>query len=311
MTLARGLSLTGRVTATGAWSDPNHDRVVDASEISINNFGFSFSSNFDTATQLTFPPGSPIDPALRNSRTREAVVGVDQQLARDLSVSASYIHRIDDRYIATTTQATTPIKGNQPGHYATYQGVDVALHKRFGNRWMLNAAWTRQSSIDHWPAGSCAGLVTTSCVSGTIPSAVDALDGRPADLNLPRYLAKLNGRVALPWGIGLSATANVQDGFVRNIVSNVPNPIDFGQSTQLVALQGTTRYPAMTMIDGQIDRSIRLRGRARLTLSLVAFNLLNENTVYSQANNQSLSAFGNVLAIVGPRVLRFGVTATF
>jgi hypothetical protein len=330
--LARAMSLTGPVTAVAPWVDSNHDRIVQANEIAL---GYATTaSNYNVITGLTYPASGPVDPTLQNSRTREAVVSINRQLAPDLSISASYMNRVYDRYIwtprigdsssnyvaSTFTDSTSGLTEtyyalnpsayfdftssttvtNQSGRRTNYHGLDLALRKQFGDRWMLNAALTLQSSIDHYPSGSY-----------TDPTNIAMLDGRPSDVNMPRYLAKINGRVALPWGFGLAANVNVQDGPILDLVVNSPSRPFLGVTTVLVAPQGTTRYPSMTLVDAQIDRSVRLTRRSRLTLSVVAFNLLNVGTIYSQVNNQSLSTFGSVLAIVGPRVLRFGGTISF
>jgi hypothetical protein len=328
--LANALSLTGQVTEVVPWSDPNHDHIVEANEIPN---GGVVSADFDAATGLTYPSGNTIDPNLKNSRTREATVSLDHEITRNLSVSASYVHRTYDRFIWTPgiddTSAnyiaktwTDPVSGltstyyelkpgaglsgftettNQPGRYLTYQGLDLMVRKRFGDRWMMNAALTLQSSIDHWPAGSY-----------TDPTGIDKLNGQPGDPYLPRYLAKLNGRVLLPWGLGASATANIQDGFIRDIVFNGPptrNGLPF--TTLMAAPQGATRYPALTMVDVQVDKTVKLSARMRLTLNAVVFNAFNAGTVLSAVNNLSLTTYGNVLSLVGPRVARFGATITF
>lgn len=52
-------------------------------------------------------------------------------------------------------------------------------------------------------------------------------------------------------------------------------------------------------------------GRIRLIPSMDAFNLFNDNTVLVQRRNQTAANANNVSQILSPRVIRFGVRASW
>jgi len=65
-----------------------------------------------------------------------------------------------------------------------------------------------------------------------------------------------------------------------------PYPFDHAWLRVLAEPRGMTRYPPLWMIDDQLARSFRLSGgRARLDLSVTAFNVLNTSTPLEQVNN--------------------------
>ena len=72
-------------------------------------------------------------------------------------------------------------------NYQVYSGVTGTVNKRFSNKWQLNGSVTWQTNPQYTPDGGFAD-----------PQGVEFNDGYST---LARYLVKLNGSYALPWGI--------------------------------------------------------------------------------------------------------------
>ncbi len=327
--LAGSLSAaTSATTSRTAWVDTNGDRAVQRSE--LNLAGLPFCALPEGCVVLPI-----IDPALLNARTRETVIGIDHEVMLHVTIGASYIRRHYDRYrlaardgetsaIYVARTWTDPASGRTGTYYeiapgasrppnvarvATnptrsldYHGLEIAARKGLGDGWMAAVAVTLNGTTDHRPPGSYID-----------PTNIDKIDGRPGGAFSTRYVLKATGFAALPGAFNASAAVNVQDGFDRPIVFDGPPARNgLGFTTLLDLPAGTTRYPALTMVDLQIDRPVRIAGgRARVDLSVVVFNLFNVNTIRAQSNNLSQLSFGRVTAIVAPRVVRVGGRVVF
>lgn len=329
MRLALLDSLTRTAQVTFAWTDPNHDGVFQANEAGRV---LSSSSRFNTVTGLFDPLPDRVDPALLNRRVREWLFRADHEFSAGWRVGAAYISRVYDRFSAdgafgetmsdfVARQWTDPLSGasatyyefppghsrssflqtaNQAGRTADYRGIEVSGSAALSRRWNASVSFTRQSTTAHWPAGSYGD-----------PTNIDKLDGFAADTNTPRFILRAMATALLPMNARLSASLNVQDGPVRTIVIDSPARIGIGTTTPLMlAPQGTDRYPTLAMLDLRADKDWTF-GRRRLILSIVAFNLLNADTVLSRSSDRSRVEFDKITTMVGPRVLRLGAALHF
>jgi len=73
---------------------------------------------------------------------------------------------------------------------------------------------------------------------------------------------------------------------------------------------GDVRLPNYQQIDLRIDRSFTF-GRIKLTPGMDVFNLNNGNTVLAQRRNQAAANANKVSQILSPRIIRFGVRASW
>jgi hypothetical protein len=97
--------------------------------------------------------------------------------------------------------------------------------------------------------------------------------------------------------------------------------LGLGNQTYLLHPMGENRHPNVKMIDFRVDRPFLL-GKVRFIQSVDVFNLTNENTVLARNRNQytynhstgvgSSPANANTISgIIAPRILRFGIRATW
>jgi hypothetical protein len=332
-----GLSLLESLTATTAsrsfaWFDANHDGIFQPNETG----SLSTGTFLDPATGLPVGPGPDrLDPHLKNVRTTEGVVSIDQQLPVDWRASGTFIWRRTDRFRLDTIVGLAPDQlfartftdpvtqqsatyyeaarftptgdaytTNATGRTADYRGFELHIAGRVAPGWHLRGSLALESSTAHYPAGSFRD-----------PTNIAALDGRTDDVALPRYTSHVMIDGRLPWGIDMGAVASVRDGFARDIQLRGPTQrwgINSGVYTDLFTEpRGTSRYPRVALVDLQAGKTLRLRARARLELTAVMFNAFNANTVLSRSSLVNLPTYNQITGMLGPRVMRFGATLRF
>jgi hypothetical protein len=129
---------------------------------------------------------------------------------------------------------------------------------------------------------------------------------------------KLIGRYTLPWEIGTSGSYKLQSGrnYGRAVSFSLPN---LGNQTTRVEPVTANRAPNVHIVDLRFDKSFRLPGRGGRIVGMVdVFNLFNLGTpIVFRTLTQTAPAgqpFGNyneVLALLDPRIVRFGIRYEF
>jgi Carboxypeptidase regulatory-like domain len=341
------------VAGASCWNDANHDGIVQANEL-IGNPASS-SSRFNTITGIFSPAGNSVDPNTKLQRTREFVTGVQHELVSNLAIGVDYVYRKYDNGTQSYTAGfqpgsaqyplsniytgplfyTDPATGTQAPYYVictgctrptagaitstaisyqTYQGVIPTLNKRFSNRWQMTASGTFQVNPNFLPTGSFVN-----------PTGVVFLDGNNNSTTFARYVIKVNGVYAMPWGINASANLNVVDGNGRTLSVNGPGGVYGGVNANGTAASlityntltfqpaGSTRLPPTKLLDLSAQKVFTFRGgKNRLKLMLDCFNVFNVNTILGFASNTvASSTFTNPSSIVPPRVFRVGAQIVF
>ena len=80
------------------WADTNGDTFVQASELNLTNFATSYlskSAAFDPANPTSYLSPGTVDGGLKNDRTREFILGLQQELMRNLAVEQTGVNQDD------------------------------------------------------------------------------------------------------------------------------------------------------------------------------------------------------------------------
>ena len=202
----------------------------------------------------------------------------------------------DNQTIATfdrpASASSDRIYTNPQGNNSDYHTVEVALNRRFTNRWMLLTSfgytWRYDGTADYRPADR---LFLNE-------------NGQEATT---LYNYKLIGRYTLPWDIGFSGSWKLQSGDQWGRTVSVRFPGD-GTRTVQVEPEHANRAPAVSIIDFRVDKSFRIRG-ARLTGMVDVFNAANYGTVTGWRS--TTVNYREVTGILDPRIVRFGVRFDF
>jgi hypothetical protein len=333
------LNPLNEVQLTFPWVDLNGDVQATRNELDLTRVRRD-AGNWNPAN-----PGAPttpnrVDPDITNDRTREVIVGVDHELARNFAVSAMYIYRKLDGFQITERQglvnadfvertATLPC-GNalcgapqytvnyfelRPGltqpsatfltnqdAWRTFNGVELSARKRFSDRWMLNTSLALNSALNYFGDGEHAYVDPTN---------IAQQEGRDALAQNARWVFKLTGMYAFPWDINVSGFFNAREGFPFNpTVQTDVRSGGLGRANVFVEPLGTQRLDNFYQVDLRIDKAFKFR-KLNASFSVDVFNALNENTVLARTANYSATRAAWVTEILAPRVVRLGVRARF
>jgi carboxypeptidase family protein/TonB-dependent receptor-like protein len=182
--------LSGELISIGAvfvrypWTDRNVDGFVQPNELTIVANPVK-SGTFDPKDPTNYRSPGRVDPNVKNDRTRELIVGLQQEVARNLGFEVNYIWRKYDRFQwrdvgnwdssnfqqftlnptncsaaadcapITYYRATSPLPSsyvytNVPDRFRNYNGVELSLQKRYSERWMANVSFAFNNAVDHW-----------------------------------------------------------------------------------------------------------------------------------------------------------------
>jgi hypothetical protein len=336
----------GQVNTRYPWNDANGDTFVQTNEVNFNTL-LSRSAAFNPADPTNFRSPGAIDPDIKNDRTREFIVGVDHELIPGVGASASYIWRKYDQftwsdrpitsadYTAVNFQPTCPVAGarceavtyyqpnfvpaadflrtNQPDRYRNYNGLELTLSKRYSNRWMADASFAYNDAKDYWDSPNAYEDPTNIEQSNGAEFAPES-GGSGIDniFTNAKWLFKASGMYTLPViNVNLAANANFRQGYpFPQAVQSPTRPNQAGQVLVLLDPMGEIRLDNVFILDLKVDRSFSV-GRLRLIPSVDVFNATNSNTYLARRRNQNATNANFISGIPSPRVLRFGVRATW
>ena len=204
-----------------------------------------------------------------------------------------------------------------PRYDSDYHNIELALNRRFRDGWMVMTSFAYS-----WLTQFHSNTSTTSVLSAA---------GNGKDFswneNLRRfgretstiYSYKLVGRYTLPWEIGVSGSYKLQSGRNWGRAVNFSLPV-LGSQTVRVEPVTANRAPNVHIVDVRLDKSFRIppQSGGRLTLIVDVFNVLNLGTPIvfrtltgNAAPGEPFGNFKEVLALLDPRIVRFGIRYEF
>jgi hypothetical protein len=351
----------GQVFVRYPWADLNADTFVQANELQIVA-NPTKSAAFDPANPTSYLSPGRIDPNLKNDRTREFVLGLQQEIIRNLAVEVNYVWRKYDQFTwtdrdnfsssdfelftlntpancgptaecppvqyfrATKAQPSPYIRTNQPDRWRDYNGFEVALTKRYSDRWAANVSFAWNHAVDQW--GSLAGVEDPTNVAnldGASYAPEQTGSGVDNVFNNAEWLFKASGQYTLPkWDISVAGSAGLNQGypFPQQIAITSKGNGLADTNVFLVPL-GDVRLPNLFVADFRVDKAINIGGM-RIIPSLDIFNLTNSNQTLSRRRTQysynATTGVGsssttlppnNISSIIAPRVIRFGARVTW
>ncbi len=334
------------------WDDKNGDQFIQSDEISHDPADARVTfGNIDLSTGAPVPSTNTIDPGLKNSRTREGIVGIEHELMANFGVGLNYIYRHFDRgsftrIIGETADmweevAWTPTADDlatlPPGTPTTgwsYWRVKADAPVLANNNNRANAPSSVYGVYRGVELTARKRLSNRWQMNGSFTWNDDRNYGS-TDFNHTnenkqlgyngagnRFVVKLNGSYQLPGGWNAGVNANIQDGSSRTIQYRASidpryrSRTTSSQTSSTVTWQvdpsGTTHLPTLKMVDAMVDKNFSLGSGRRLNLSITAFNLFNVATIRGYSSNRlDQSTFDRVSSIVAPRIVRIMARVNF
>lgn len=260
----------------------------------------------DILQRITDPRGQfTVDPGLKNPFTDQYTVGVDHEVARNLAVGASYIHKRAEDFTgqvdigSTYARATITDPGNgnvltvfnrlspaqdrrlvltNPGpancSYCDedlrqrYHGVLLTVTKRLSQRWQAIASLTLSKTQARRDSADPNQLINDYALVSLDRNVMWKLQGSyilPADVVVSTNWLWLAGR---PYTRQLNV-ARFDNG-------TRPNQGSF--TVDLQPRDGSLRMPAQNYVNLRLEKRFQMRGRSRLTLMADVINVLNLDT---------------------------------
>jgi hypothetical protein len=328
------------------WSDRNGDRVVQANEITITGTPLSFGGNYNPNDPTALSSPGTNDSNLKNNKTHEVVVAFDKQIGNTFAFGVAGIYRKYDTfrwndrlnwssanyaersftpaatacpagaqcstitYFEPTSATPAPyIYTNQPGYSREYKGLELTWRKRVSKTFFMNGSFTVQDSLEFFGAGSFEDPSNIANRDGGQYAPEAGGSGIDNIFINARWLGRTTAAYTLPWqSINLAAVFEIRDGYPLPL--GVLSPVRAnggGQTTIYLQPLGENRLGNYNNLNLRVDKSVKLTGSARATLSVDVFNALNNDTILSRRRTQNATNANQISALVAPRVLRFGV----
>lgn len=335
------LQPTGQTRLVYWWNDANQDGVVQSGELDLSRGPAATPSpNYDPANPASVRSPATVDPRLENDVTDELTVGFERQLAGHLTVRATYVGRktrqiqaafpidADGSLVDSSTYesvrwtaSTCPAGASCPevtyyrrdealpagtvlrndGEYAWRHGVNLDLHKRLAGGWMLDLSLAWNTAAWYFPRPT---------FDYTDPTNIAQRNGTEYSVPRSHWVVEASGSARLPWGLTTAAAFIVRQGlpYARGVTS--PNRGVLGSTVVDIGRYGSERYPAVSRLDWQIDRTFRA-GRVKVVPVLNVSNVLNSNAVLARNRVQNTSSANDVTRIVAARLVHIGASVTF
>ena len=308
---------------TRSWSDANNDLIPQPNEL-----GPSTGYNLGTTNRL--------NPDLQVPYTNEIAAEIQQQLGQGVVFSGAYTYRGRRQIVGATnlavprtsyipltvTEVTSgrPVTvynqapaligqfdvyyDNQPELDDSYHAVDLSVEKRMSSHWMATAAMSLATSQ---------GDINTEAGQNV------------ADLNNPNFMyrrgpqpgtvgrsVKVAGVYELPKGFRLSGGGVYFEGVPQRTTVRVSsNTVKLTQNNQTIDVEpfGAVRTADVKMMDLGITRRMTT-GQLRIQPKMEIFNVFNAGVI-TQRVTQLGPSYGNALAFLGARLIKFGATVDF
>ncbi len=251
--------------------------------------------------------------------TRAFTIGIDRQLGSDISLSVSYVHRRSRDLLTRRITNLYDVAPGDPNFGQTtdggprrsqvtyegridYDGVVVALRKRFSQRYTLGVSYTGSRAYDN--------LLTGAAGSGFSDNNDPEADFGPSNLSAP-HIFVANGATTVPFDIQVSGIVGWQSGAAFN-----PRGITDQDGDGLVDQRDVSvprndfRTDPFFNVDLRVEKVFRVGDDHSFGILFEAFNLTNQANVLN-VNAVSGPDFGTPVAYFPGREIQLGVRYFF
>jgi hypothetical protein len=291
-----------------------------------------------------FPGGNSqyiMDDKLNQAYMDQWTIGIERELMKDLSVSATYISRKNfdhilplnitgeyarDTYTDPTTGKTfnvwtqtnsradniylitNPKKGAMPWveftPYRKYTGIELLLNKRFSNKWQLMASYVYSKAEGNINNNQATG----AGYNATFENPNNQINAEGTLSSDYTHMLKIQGSIILPLDINFNINFQLISGPTYTMQVRLPRSVDPDRTYIYAETRGSNRYPTSKNLDLRLEKTVKF-GKVKVGLLLDVFNVFNEGIVNWY---QTLATnFEDVRGIKNPRAFRAGLRFWF
>ena len=286
-----------------------------------------------------------IDPKYRIPHADQFSVGLERELAANLSIGLTFFYKKEKNLIGwedrgatyeqmtevspdngqtyTVWNQTSPVGSNDywitnpPGYEQTYKAGILTLNKRFSQNWMLNASLTlsRNEGLNNVAQTAFQeALISSAGNFGKDPN--DLINARGLLQFDRKWMLKVQAGYSFPWDILASVNFVYQSGaplftLVRIFGLN-QDPPDTGRAILAEPRNGKKRIKEWSMLDFRLEKTVNLYSTLRLRVMLDVFNVFNASTPTGLASYRLWADnFQKPDFIFFPRRLQIGLRLEF
>jgi hypothetical protein len=194
---------------------------------------------------------------------------------------------------------------NFPEFDTTFNGADLSVNKRLGNRWSMTGGASFGKTVgDIYATSTTNSLVDLNNPNNVFRSGVVGND-------VP-WSYRMSGVYELPYQVSVSGTAQYYQGFPDTTTVSVGNnTVALTQGTQTLTVEprGTTRLPPVRSLDVSVRKNWKIGGTSfepRIDL----YNLTNEAAILGRIT-QLGPTYGRVSNIQRGRLIKLGINVEF
>ena len=283
-----------------------------------------------------------LDPNTRSPQTDQLGIGIERELARRLTIAASYVHKDGSDFIGWTdtggsydagtrtlqnglvvpvsvltngTAARRFLLTNPSNYFLRYDAVVLTVEKRWSDSWQALASYTLSKAEGLEPSsGSSPGQGQFSSTFGgntfgRDPNTLTNATGRLSDDRT--HVFRVMGSLPIP-RTGFVFAANLQ--YLTGLPWAASSQVSLPQGLVRILLEtpGTRRLSSQALMDVRLSRTIVLAPKTRLELLVDLFNGFNSTAEERLADDNLLSQnFGRPSVFVDPRRAMLGVRFSF
>jgi Carboxypeptidase regulatory-like domain/TonB-dependent Receptor Plug Domain len=308
--------LSGNPDRIGDYSSPlTHELLVGIEHEIMRNFGISANVTWRRFTGINWLnyPGVTAANFVEAGRFTGTAPGVG-------AYDVPFYHVDESALPADLGQ----LYETRSDYHQRYLGFEIAATKRMADRWMMRLGW---STNDHREYLKGPGANEDPTPYFTTTEAFPNVDGGPVMtpstgsgkssiyMVLPKYQFIANGAYQAGWGITLAGSYLMRQGFSAPyfILSGADGAGDATAPEKNVILVddvGENRLPTVHTFDARVSKNFTYR-KLNVNFDVDMFNLFNSGTVLGRDFDLSSDSFNQVLEIVNPRIVRFGVRVGF
>jgi hypothetical protein len=330
------------------WYDDG-DGIPTYSELAYGGYDYYYYANYCTSIDYkTGRMNAKFDKNYNTPLLDEVTLSFEKQLADDLAVSVTGFYKkqhneirqvgiLEDGSIETKANwykaGSELVNGkaveywdryevpvgtyftNYKKNYNRYMALQLALTKKFSNKWMADASFIWQDWKNQQFAEETFDMTNFDYWNGA-PYSPRGVRGSADVYVNSRWQFKLSGLYQLPWDINVSVSFSAQEGYVlaNYYASEISQN---GLSDQLALYEpdkkfGDDRLPAFWTLNLGVEKNFPIGSDGTMaTLFVNGFNITNNDTIIAKGAVFESATFGKITRMLSPGIFQFGVRVKF
>ena len=294
----------------GNYKTPMTDEVVIGADRQItSDISISGSWTWRKYTNFTWNPLTGVD------GTKYSVAGATTATASLVGPYSVNFYKVNPAAVPADSGHTYQTR---PDYYQIYKGLEFSATKRMSNNWMARMAWSTNTHREYFDSLAGMGDPTPSPsspnISGGLVVRQSGGSGKSSIyMVLPKQQFILNGAYQAKWGITAGLNYLFRSGYSQPYFrSRVATGDVLSASKSVLAVGGADWYllPNVHSLDARLGKETKIN-RATVNFDVDFFNILNVATTLGKQYDLRLATAGQVLEIMNPRIIRFGVRVGF